>query len=185
MAPLTQISGMERQKVLTREPLRWQRMAFRLKLPAPQIVGVSSDGTRAVWEMNPLSGKFSAPVDPNTRLDEKSPWTITSVAGINNSGVIIGNGIKTLAPGSTESRGVMLVPVDLAVDANRDGTIRFAGNFQSTQVHQSTRPRRPNRSGFGAMMTMMERPRRGGSSGQRNQGLYRQVDDFPSRPGGL
>ena len=57
-------------------------------------------------------------------------WVLTSVWGINNSGVMIGDANKK--PGNNP-RTVLLVPADIAVDANRDGTIRFAGNFQTTQ----------------------------------------------------
>lgn len=47
--------------------------------------------------------------------------TIGTPININSSGAML------------TSDGEMLVRVDLAVDANRDGVIKFAGNFQSTQ----------------------------------------------------
>lgn len=49
---------------------------------------------------------------------------------INNNGVIAGYGYRS--NGFTE--GFLLLPVDLAVDANRDGVIKFAGNYSDPTV---------------------------------------------------
>lgn len=53
---------------------------------------------------------------------EWSGWNIRTVSPEKNllAGLAIRNG---------KQHGVMLVPVDIAVDANRDGVIKFAGNF--------------------------------------------------------
>jgi len=50
---------------------------------------------------------------------------------INKTGVLAALGKPTAS--ATTTHAMLLVPADIAVDSNRDGTIRFAGNFQSTQ----------------------------------------------------
>ena len=50
---------------------------------------------------------------------------------INNQGVVLA-ALKKREVNSEKS--YLLVPADLAVDANRDGTIRFAGNFQTDKT---------------------------------------------------
>lgn len=56
-------------------------------------------------------------------------WSATPIA-LNDSGLIAAYGA---APG-TGLRNLLLVPVDMAVDANRDGLIKFAGNANDPAV---------------------------------------------------
>jgi len=58
-------------------------------------------------------------VSPNT------DWLIGSAKKDENGDGVFNN--------SDQRHSILLVPADIAVDSNRDGTIRFAGNFQSTQ----------------------------------------------------
>jgi hypothetical protein len=66
---------------------------------------------------------------------------LTSTLGITSYGVIYGTAKQIRNPDGTPiheqnqvNRAAMLVPCDLAVDSNRDGLIKFAGNFDDPSV---------------------------------------------------
>lgn len=71
-----------------------------------------------------------------TRLsgNAATDFTVPSVKKINDSGVILAETKKIATSGTAlptneqKNHAVLLVPVDLAVDANRDGVIKFAGS---------------------------------------------------------
>ncbi|MEY3480791.1 MAG: hypothetical protein RIQ71_1566 [Verrucomicrobiota bacterium] len=67
----------------------------------------------------------------NSRLVPVAPpdWSISPVA-FNDSGLIAGTGTSP----SEQWKNVLLVPVDMAVDANRDGLIKFSGNANDQSV---------------------------------------------------
>jgi hypothetical protein len=67
----------------------------------------------------------------NSRLVPVAPpdWSVYPVA-FNDSGLIAGTGTSP----SEQWRNVLLVPVDMAVDANRDGLIKFSGNANDQSV---------------------------------------------------
>lgn len=67
----------------------------------------------------------------NSRLVPIAPpdWSIYPVA-FNDSGLIAGTGTSP----SEQWKNVLLVPVKMAVDANRDGLIKFSGNANDQSV---------------------------------------------------
>jgi hypothetical protein len=64
-------------------------------------------------------------VNLTTRVAVNSGYTAFSPVDINNGGVILAN--ATLTGGA--KRAVLLLPAELSVDANRDGAIKNAGNY--------------------------------------------------------
>jgi hypothetical protein len=64
-------------------------------------------------------------VNLTTRVLANSGYTAFSPVDINNGGVILAN--ATLTGGA--KRAVLLLPAELSVDANRDGVIKNAGNY--------------------------------------------------------
>jgi hypothetical protein len=64
-------------------------------------------------------------VNLTTRVAVNSGYTAFSPVDINNGGVILAN--ATLTGGA--KRAVLLLPAELSVDANRDGIIKNAGNY--------------------------------------------------------
>lgn len=95
---------------------------------SPQVVGANYSIEKAViWEENPRTGKYSVRY-LNQLLPPNVDWNLQYAEGINDSGVIacIGN----LHPGTSgaQQKACLLVPADLAVDANNDGVIKFGGN---------------------------------------------------------
>jgi hypothetical protein len=116
--------------------------------PAVQILGVG--GT--LWEMDPTTGTFGAPSNLSDLLPAGGDWvpfgfgvmTLNEQGretgcALNNGGAIVGaafrldeNGNPVTRPdGTIIMHGVMHLPAELAVDANRDGTIAMA-NYNPT-----------------------------------------------------
>ena len=99
-----------------------------------QIVGVSSrveDGiyAAALWQFNYNTNgtPFWEITDLNDRLTDPS-WYVFNAVGINNDGLIL-----AYAQNATgENHAVLLATPQLAVDANRDGTITFDDADQTT-----------------------------------------------------
>ena len=69
-----------------------------------------------------------------------------NVRSINNTGLLAAIGTPT---GQISKQALLLVPADLAVDANRDGTIKFAGNLNNPALagkpHDRTEEMKPFR----------------------------------------
>jgi len=63
------------------------------------------------------------------KLYDSTHWEGLVAHKINDSEVLAGTAKRF---DNNYEQTVLLVPADIAVDSNRDGTIRFAGNFQST-----------------------------------------------------
>lgn len=76
-------------------------------------------------------------VVPNPALvGPGSPWQIQAIASTSDNGLFLLASARNTANGQTDApvEPVLLVPCDLAVDANRDGVIKFAGNFDDPNV---------------------------------------------------
>lgn len=93
----------------------------------PMIVG-SSDGLPRIWSRinNADGNKVWEEIDPCSR-DQKFSGTLTAA---NNNGLVAG----LLSFSNQPPKAYLLVPAALAVDANRDGTLRFAGNLHDTNL---------------------------------------------------
>ena len=107
-----------------------------------QIVGTShrvSDGASAavLWQVNHDTNEtpFWEITDLNQRLTDNS-WYVLNAVGINDDGLILAHALKTtrdqLGNAKTEDHAVLLATPQLAVDANRDGTITFDDADQTT-----------------------------------------------------
>ena len=108
--------------------------------PAPQIIGGDTNNIPMLWDQTTPSG--SPAIKPRTGnyvgktltslLNNTNNWSMTSVSGINNLSSIIGTATYTQT-GPTDPipagvHGAMLISAELAVDANRDGTIVMAND---------------------------------------------------------
>ena len=93
------------------------------------VVWVKNRGATetTVTDMNPWEV-----FDLNERVPEG--WLFGGAHGISDEGIILVHGHRRMANGHWESRAALLVPMEMAVDANRDGVIKFAGNNTSPQV---------------------------------------------------
>jgi len=111
--------------------------------PAYQMVGIAGDGSIALSEMNPTTGIFNAPISLNNLISTNLKWNIIQRAyegvnslgitsSINDSGAIVVYAIYTPSgqndPIAAGYHGLLLLPAELAVDANRDGTIVMAND---------------------------------------------------------
>lgn len=99
-----------------------------------EIVGYANNAA-SIWKRLDINGPFF-PTPLSSLVSDQ--WTVDDAVDINNSGVIAAT-VKKVKNDQGETiadpapAGALLVSADIAVDSNRDGTIRFAGNFQSTQ----------------------------------------------------
>jgi hypothetical protein len=101
-----------------------------------QIVGTSrraSDGGSAavLWQYNHDTNDtpFWEITDLNKRLTDDS-WYVFNAMGINNDGLILANAKNATG----ENHAILLATPQLAVDANRDGTIVFDEADQTTSA---------------------------------------------------
>jgi hypothetical protein len=104
-----------------------------------QIVGasmtVNGQLVAALWQLNHntngVSSTTNAPfweiTDLNNRLTDPS-WQVFRAVGINNDGVILAHA----ADAAGEKHAVLLVPMAMAVDNNRDGQITFDAADQTS-----------------------------------------------------
>jgi len=67
-------------------------------------------------------------------------WTSIQASNINDLGLIAGSAIR-----DGDRRAVVLLPFDMAVDANRDGVIKFAGNPSASGAYDKTEEDKPFR----------------------------------------
>jgi len=75
----------------------------------------------------------------NERLiGNQSSWGGLQINAMSDDGTFLAASAKKTADGSSHS--VLLVPMDIAVDANRDGVIKFAGNSNSTDPNLAGKP---------------------------------------------
>jgi hypothetical protein len=113
-------------------------------LDAFQIVGTAPDsagqGTGCLWEYQAPSQTWLK-IDANALVPQSSGYLVTSLNGINNAGMTVGMATH-LATG--KSRAVALVPVEIAVDANRDGAIWLASDVTNEEI-DVTLPEEPYR----------------------------------------
>ena len=93
----------------------------------PMIVG-SSGGFPRIWSRfkDEEGSKVWEEIDPCSP-DQKYSGTLTAA---NSNGLIVGS----LSISNQQPKAYLLVPAALAVDANRDGTIKFAGNLHDTNL---------------------------------------------------
>jgi hypothetical protein len=98
-----------------------------------QIVGASmtasSQSVGVLWQLNHNTNDtpFWEITDLNNRLTDNS-WTVFNAVGINNDSLILAHA----ANAAGEKHAVLLATPQLAVDANRDGTITFDDADQTT-----------------------------------------------------
>jgi len=93
----------------------------------PMIVG-NSGGFPRIWSRikDAEGNKVWEEIDPCSP-DQKYSGTLTAA---NSNGLIVGS----LSISNQQPKAYLLVPAALAVDANRDGTIKFAGNLHDTNL---------------------------------------------------
>jgi len=93
----------------------------------PMIVG-SSGGFPRIWSRfkDEEGSKVWEEIDPCSP-DQKYSGTLTAA---NSNGLIVGS----LSISNQQPKAYLLVPAALAVDANRDGSIKFAGNLHDTNL---------------------------------------------------
>jgi len=63
--------------------------------------------------------------------DYHPEWEHLSARDITSDGVLLAHGTRLSTGQSTD---LLLLPVDIAVDANRDGVIKFGGNYDDPAV---------------------------------------------------
>jgi hypothetical protein len=114
-------------------------------VPAFQIAGSARDSAGAeiacLWEFDDAARHWIKQ-DVNALIPKHSPYKIVALSGINNSGMAVGTAIH-LATG--KSRAVALLPLEIAVDANRDGNIMFASDNPFNEEEDSTTQDKPYR----------------------------------------
>lgn len=105
---------------------------FTSEVPWPAILGEDSDGTPVFWEKDAsFRNKFRRTITQDLLRSDDS-ISLVSTIDINDDGAIVG---QAYLNGDHENlHGILLIPADLAVDANRDGIIRFAGQNSALAV---------------------------------------------------
>jgi len=83
--------------------------------PATQVLNGNT-----LFEMDPTTNSFNPHGDLNRLVGKNFPWSSISGNFINDSSAIAGTATR-VSDGS--SHGILLVPTEIAVDANRDGSI--------------------------------------------------------------
>ncbi len=105
----------------------------------PQIVGEDlasspSSAKALLWEKSTMNGDYSSSYvmkDLNKLISPDGGWTLLAAKGINDGGAIV---CQAMSTGSNpEAHGVLLLPAELGVDANRDGTIVLASEARAPQ----------------------------------------------------
>ncbi|HEY0257728.1 MAG TPA: hypothetical protein VGC39_09820, partial [Candidatus Methylacidiphilales bacterium] len=99
---------------------------------ATQIVGNGTGGAY-LWEMVPSTNSvktFNPPVNLNSLLAPSSGYSVNYAASINDSGAMAASVFKS---SDSTTRGGLLIPSEVCVDANRDGTIVMANEAGASQ----------------------------------------------------
>ncbi len=110
----------------------------------PRITG-NAHGQQRLWEMDSQTGDYES-----TSLNEIIPldagWDFDlpfATPAISRNGLIGGGGMyqpvdaNGLPIGSSYYESFLMIPCELAVDANRDGVIRFAGSYNDDATSDS------------------------------------------------
>jgi hypothetical protein len=112
-----------------------------------QAIGKDNENAASVWTMNPATNVLGPPEILDSLVPAAGGWSGFQPTSINDSCAIVGIAQKSLNPDGTPatplypanyfypgswvvypSHAVMLLPAELGVDANRDGTIVLAND---------------------------------------------------------
>jgi hypothetical protein len=95
---------------------------------APQILTASGYLREMQTGTAANAGTFGQQEDLNKLIVKNTGYSGMIPTAINNNGAIVGTAVYTGTMTTAGSHGVMLLPAELAVDANRDGTIAMANS---------------------------------------------------------
>ena len=123
------------------QPVIVQTNVFVLQ-PGDVVLETNAVSVAALWQRNhnTNSAPFWEITDLNDRLTDPS-WQVFNAVGINSNGLMLASAAKTTSNqqnladaqnAAAENHAVLLVTPQLAVDANRDGTITFDNADQTT-----------------------------------------------------